>query len=79
MILNQQSLMVNRAVADIAGDYLLRLTTVRPLRKFATYFDQESGTQSTKYVTPEQVGQVIGQPASYLMLTRSVASSEIFT
>ena len=65
-------------VAAIAADYLLRLTSVKPLRKFATYFEQESGTCSSKYVTPEQVGGVIGQSAPYLILMRSVPMSEVF-
>lgn len=76
MLLNEQSLMVNQQVASIAADYLLRLTSVKPLRKFATYFDQESGISESKYVTPEQVGQIIGMPPSFLMMTRSVPVSE---
>lgn len=76
MILNEQSLMVNQQVAAIASDYLMRMTTVKPLRKFATYFDQESGVASSKYVTPEQVGKVIKRSPEFLMFTRTATPAE---
>lgn len=41
---NQQSLFVNQHVAAIASDYLLTLTLTGGLKKFATYFDTNSGS-----------------------------------
>jgi PRTRC genetic system ThiF family protein len=50
-----QALMVNQRVAAEAADYLARLTLARNLRRFATYFDLESGSARSRYVTPESV------------------------
>lgn len=76
VMLNQQSLMVNQQVASIAANYLLRLTTGKPLRFFATYFDQESGASSSKYVTPEVVARVISKPVDHVMKIKTMKASE---
>lgn len=53
-IANQQSLAVNQRVAAEASDYLLRLLS-SGLRRFATYFDLESGSSRSRYVTKEEL------------------------
>jgi PRTRC genetic system ThiF family protein len=49
---NQQSLFVNQYVAAIASDYLLALTLTGGLKKFATYFDANSGSSRSLYTAP---------------------------
>lgn len=49
---NQQSLFVNQHVAAIASDYLLALTLTGGLKKFATYFDTNSGSSRSLYTAP---------------------------
>ncbi len=49
---NQQSLFVNQHVAAIASEYLLALTLTGGLRKFATYFDTNSGASRSLYTSP---------------------------
>lgn len=56
-MLNAQSLMVNQRVAAEAADYLLRLTLVRDLRRFATYFDLAGGSARSKYTVPQAIQQ----------------------
>lgn len=51
---NAQSLAVNQQVAAIATDYLLRMLS-GTLKRFATYFDLESGSMRSRYITPEEV------------------------
>lgn len=46
---NQQSLFVNQQVAAIASDYLLALTLTGGLKRFATYFDSQSGSMRSLY------------------------------
>jgi PRTRC genetic system ThiF family protein len=49
---NQQSLFVNQHVAAIASDYLLALILTGGLKKFATYFDTNSGSSRSLYTAP---------------------------
>ncbi len=49
---NQQSLFVNQHVAAIASEYLLALTLTGGLRKFATYFNTNSGSSRSLYTAP---------------------------
>ena len=49
---NQQSLFVNQHVAAIASDYLLALTLTGGLKKFATYFNANSGSSRSLYTAP---------------------------
>lgn len=46
---NRQSLFVNSQVAQIASEYLLAITLTGGLRRFATYFDNSSGTMRSRY------------------------------
>jgi PRTRC genetic system ThiF family protein len=64
-VANAQSLMVNQRVAAEAADFLLRLT-VGGLRRFATYFDLNSGSARSKYTTPESVAAAVGQTPEQL-------------
>lgn len=54
---NQQSLFVNQHVAAIASEYLLALTLTGGLRKFATYFDMNSGASRSLYNHPETLAR----------------------
>jgi PRTRC genetic system ThiF family protein len=56
-----QSLTINQSQAAIMAEYLLDLLIAGNLRRFATYFDAASGTQRSKYTTPQQVAAAIGQ------------------
>lgn len=76
MALNMQGLMVNQECADRAGDYLLRLTTGRPLRRFATYFDQETGKSESYYITPEEIAGIIKMPVDHVMAIKTMKASE---
>lgn len=51
---NAQSLAVNQQVAAIATDYLVRITH-GGLRKFGTFFDLESGSSRSRYITQEEL------------------------
>jgi PRTRC genetic system ThiF family protein len=57
-LLNSQSLSINQRVAAEAFDYLLQLTTGK-LRRFATYFDLESGSGKSLYTTQVSIMQAI--------------------
>lgn len=51
---NAQSLAVNQQVAAIATDYLVRIVH-GGLKRFGTYFDLESGSARSLYITPESL------------------------
>ncbi|MCL1470333.1 hypothetical protein [Argonema antarcticum] len=53
-VLNVQSESVNVRVAAEAADYLYRMTAGN-LKRFATYFDLESGTARSLYITQQLV------------------------
>ena len=65
-IANAQSLAVNQTVAAIATDYLTRLTQ-GGLKRFATYFDLESGSMRSRYITVNEIAGVIKKPADFLI------------
>jgi len=67
MLENAQSLTVNQRVAAEASDYLMRMLTGRPLKRFQTWLDLEAGTSRSVYITPENVARVIEMPASFVM------------
>lgn len=67
-LINSQSLSINQRVAAEAFDYLLQLTTGK-LRRFATYFDLESGSGRSLYTTQISVIQSISKPSSQSALT----------
>lgn len=54
---NAQSLAVNQQVAAIASDYLVRITH-GGLKKFGTWFDLESGSSRSRYITQEELGGI---------------------
>ncbi len=51
---NAQSLAVNQQVAAIATDYLIRITH-GGLKRYATYFDLESGSARSLYISQDPV------------------------
>lgn len=55
MRLGEQSLNVNQRVAVEIGEMLAAMFLTRNLRRFATYFDLESGTTRSLYCTPEHI------------------------
>lgn len=57
-LLNAQSQTVNGMCAAIASDYLNRLLFGQ-LKKWATYFDLETGTTQTRYTSPQAVTQFV--------------------
>ena len=54
-IADAQSLTVNQYAAAVVADYALRLMITGDLRRFATYFDLDSGTTRSRYTTPEEL------------------------
>ena len=65
---NAQALMINQMVAAVAADYLIRLTT-GGLTRFATYFDQDSGSARSRYITPDTLATVVGKEAGMFELS----------
>jgi hypothetical protein len=62
-VLNVQSESVNVRVAGEAADYLYRMAAGN-LQRFATYFDLESGTARSLYITQHSVCAVVKAIAS---------------
>lgn len=59
--LGEQSLNVNQRVAVEIGEMLTELLLNSSLRRFATYFDLESGTSRSSYCTPENISDALRQ------------------
>lgn len=59
--LGEQSLNVNHRVAVEIGEMLTAMFLTRSLKRFATYFDLETGTSRSLYCTPEQIGSAMGK------------------
>ena len=59
--LGEQSLNINQRVAVEIGEMLTELLLNNSLRRFATYFDLESGTSRSSYCTPEIVAEALKQ------------------
>lgn len=57
----EQSLNINQRVAVEIGEMLAELLLTNSLRRFATYFDLESGTSRSSYCTPENINEVLKQ------------------
>ena len=57
--LGEQSLNVNQRVAVEMNEMLTALLLTNSLRRFATYFDLESGTSRSLYTTPEKIEQAV--------------------
>ena len=53
--LGEQSLNVNQRVAVEIGEMLTAMFLTRNLRRFATYFDLETGTSRSLYCTPDHI------------------------
>lgn len=50
---NAQSLLINQRVAVELGEYLVELLLVKNLRRFATYFDIETGSSRSRFTSAE--------------------------
>lgn len=57
----EQSLNINQRVSVEIGEMLTELLLTNSLRRFATYFDLESGTSRSSYCTPEQIAEALKQ------------------
>lgn len=57
----EQSLNINQRVAVEIGEIITELLLTNSLRRFANYFDLESGTSRSLYTTPETILQVLNQ------------------
>lgn len=57
----EQSLNINNRVAVEIGEMLAELLLTNSLRRFATYFDLESGTSRSNYCTPESLSEALRQ------------------
>lgn len=55
----EQSLNINQRVAVEIGEMLTGMFLTRSLRRFATYFDLETGTSRSLYCTPDTIGSAI--------------------
>ncbi len=55
---NRQNLFVNQQVAAIAADYLLSMTLTGGLRRFATYFNSNSGVAKSLYINKETLNNL---------------------
>ncbi len=61
--LGEQSLNVNQRVAVEINEMLTALLLTNSLKRFATYFDLESGTSRSLYTTPEKIEQTVNLAA----------------
>ncbi len=59
--IGEQSLNINQRVAVEIGEMLTEFVLVNNLRRFATYFDLESGTTRSSYCTPENLSNALAQ------------------
>lgn len=57
--LGEQSLNINQRVAIEIGEMLTELLLTNNLRRFAIYFDLESGTSRSSYCTPEIIAEAL--------------------
>lgn len=57
--MGEQSLNINQRVAVEIGEMLTSMFLTRNLRRFATYFDLETGTSRSLYCTPDQIESAI--------------------
>jgi hypothetical protein len=61
--LGEQSLNVNQRVAVEMSEILSELLLTQNLKRFATYFDLESGTSRSLFATPEKIEQAVSLAA----------------
>lgn len=57
----EQSLNINQRVAVEIGEMLTELVLTNNLRRFATYFDLESGTSRSSYCTTDSLSKALNQ------------------
>lgn len=57
----EQSLNINSRVAVEIGEILSGLVLTNSLRRFASYFDLETGTSRSSYCTPAQIAEALKQ------------------
>lgn len=57
----EQSLNINNRVAIEIGEILTELLLTNSLKRFATYFDLESGTSRSSYCTPANIAEALRQ------------------
>jgi hypothetical protein len=62
---NLQSLAVNQMVAAVASDFLTRMLTGLPLKKFRTDFDLASGSARSRAITPTEFAACCGRGTDY--------------
>jgi PRTRC genetic system ThiF family protein len=67
----EQSLNINQRVAIEIGEMLTELLLTNSLRRFATYFDLESGTTRSSYCTPENLSNALTQAQKIKRQTRA--------
>ena len=63
ILLGEQSLNVNQRVAVEINEMLTALLLTNSLKRFATYFDLESGTSRSLYTTPEKIERAVSLAA----------------
>lgn len=61
---NAQSLLINQRVAVELGEYLVELLLVKNLRRFATYFDIETGSSRSRFTSAETLKTFIDATVS---------------
>lgn len=69
--LGEQSLNVNQRVAVEIAEMLTELLLTNSLKRFAAYFDLESGTSRSLYCTPETVEKALSEAASNAKVSKS--------
>ncbi len=62
--LGEQSLNINSRVAVEIGEILTQFLLTNSLRRFASYFDLESGTSRALYTTPDAIGKAVAEAES---------------
>ena len=72
--LGEQSLNVNSRVAIEIGEMLTQLLLTNSLKRFANYFDLESGTSRSLYCTPEILEKALKEAADNQPKTRKAKS-----
>jgi len=60
----EQSLNINQRVAVEIAEMLAELLLTNSLRRFAVYFDLESGTSHSLYCTPEHIEKALKEAAN---------------
>ena len=68
--LGEQSLNINQRVAVETAEMLSELLLTNSLRRFATYFDLESGTSRSRYCTPDNIEKALSEATKNQAKTR---------